>query len=136
MAKPEPKLQGKWKQTAKGYNIELRIPLSMLGTKIGFAISDVDNNVTRAQGATIGTSDIYDHKNLGSVLVPSPEIERIIEGMGHSNARLWVVDQHQRVLAQTGDIRSSSLWELPEDDNTDSDSLWQSFENKVLLPFY
>jgi two-component system sensor histidine kinase ChvG len=136
LAIPEPKLQGKWKKTAKGYNIELRIPLSMLGTKIGFAISDIDNNVTREQGATIATSDINDHKNLGSVLVPSPEIERIIEGMGHSNARLWVVDQHQRVLAQTGDIRSSSLWEFREDGNTESDSLWQSFEKKVLLPFY
>jgi two-component system sensor histidine kinase ChvG len=137
LAKPESRLQGKWLQTQKGYNIELRIPLSMLGTKIGFAITDVDNKTTRTQGATIGTSDINDHNKLGTVLVPSPEIERIIKGMGHSNYRLWVVDQHQRALAQTGDIRaSSSIWDISQASGQNEDSLWQTIENNILLPLY
>ena len=135
-ASPEPQIQGKWRQTGKGYNIELRIPLSMLSTKIGFAIADVDDPGHRVTDVTIGTSDISDQDKLGTVLVPSPEIERIIKGMGHSSTRLWVVDQHQRVLAQSGDIRATnSLWELPEDD-AEPQSWWQIIEKKVLLPLY
>ncbi|MFT5164370.1 MAG: two-component system sensor histidine kinase ChvG [Alteromonadaceae bacterium] len=136
-AKPETRIQGKWLQTKQGYNVEIRIPLSMLGTKIGFAITDVDDAMYRQQGVTIGTSDITDHTKLGTVLVPSPEIERIIKGMGHTSYRLWVVDQHQRVLAQTGDIRSSgSIWELAAEDRSQPANLWQQFEKMVLLPLY
>lgn len=136
-AKPEPRLQGKWLTTDKGYNIELRIPLSMLGTKIGFAITDVDDTTARVRGYTIGTSDITDHKSIGTVLVPSPEIEQIIKGMGHSSNRLWVVDQHQRVLAQTGDIRASnSIWDLPQDNANADQSLLKKLERNILLPLY
>ncbi len=136
LAKPEPKMQGKWMETDKGYNIELRIPLAMLGSKIGFAITDVDDSGARVRGYTIGTSDISDFNDLGTVLVPSPEIERIIKGMGHSSNRLWVVDQHQRVLAQTGDIRASnSIWDLPEEGGKE-DGLFDQLEKKLLLPLY
>ena len=137
LTKPEPRIQGKWQQTNQGYNIEIRMPLTMLGSKIGFAVTDVDDPLYRKQGATIGTSDITDHRKLGTVLVPSPEIERIIKGMGHTSYRLWVVDQHQRVLAQTGDIRSQgSFWELAQDKNTEPSNFWEQFEKMVLLPLY
>lgn len=137
LAKPEPRIQGRWQESVKGYNLELRIPLSMLGTKIGFSITDVDDTGARVRGYTIGTSDITDHQSLGTVLVPSPEIERIIKGMGHSSNRLWVVDQHQRVLAQTGDIRdSNSIWDLPEEVASEDDSLLKKLERNILLPLY
>lgn len=137
MAQPESRLQGRWRETNKGYNIELRIPLSMLGTQIGFAITDIDDTTARVRGFTVGTSDINDYNSLGTVLVPSPEIERIIKGMGHSSNRLWVVDQHQRVLAQTGDIRSStSIWDLPEESDQDNNGLWRKIEQNILLPLY
>lgn len=136
LAKPEPKLQGKWDKTATGYAIELRIPLSMLGTKIGFSINDVDGN-TRQKSFAIGTSNINDHSKLGTVLVPSPEIERIIKGMGHSNYRLWVVDQHQRVLAQTGTIRGTSdIWTPQQTPNDEVLSWWQHIEKNILFPMY
>ncbi|MFT4927690.1 MAG: two-component system sensor histidine kinase ChvG, partial [Phenylobacterium sp.] len=137
LARPEPRIQGKWAQTNSGYNVEIRIPLDMLGTKIGFAVTDVDDSLYRRPGVTIGTSDITDHRKLGTVLVPSPEIERIIKGMGHISTRLWVVDQHQRVLAQTGDIRSSdNIWNLTEDSTQAPQNLWEKFEKTVLLPLY
>ena len=136
-ATPESRIQGKWLQTDTGYNVEFRMPLSMLGTKIGFTITDVDNNATRQAEVTVGTSDISDHEKLGTVLVPSPEIERIIKGMGHSSTRLWVVDQHQRVLAQSGDIRATgSIWDLPEQSLYEDGDLWHTIEQEILLPLY
>ena len=104
----ENKIQGNWRETAKGYNVELRIPLTMVGGKIGFAIYDVDNTLTRQTVNVVGTSNTQRSDQLGTVLVPSPEIERILKGLGHSNSRIWVIDKHRRVLARVGDIRSSS----------------------------
>lgn len=106
---PESRIQGVWKETPKGYCIELRLPLELLGSQLSFAITDVDDN--RTENITIGTAQFTEPEQLGTVLVPSPEIERIIKGLGHSESRIWVVDQHSRVLAKAGDItRSDGVW--------------------------
>ena len=107
--KPEPRIQGMWLETEQGYNIELRIPLELLGSQLSFAIADKDQQ--RAQQITIGTAQFTQAEQLGTVLLPSPEIENIIKGLGHSESRIWVVDQHGRVLAKAGDIkRSDGVW--------------------------
>lgn len=106
---PEPRIQGVWQQTVKGYTVELRIPLELLGSQLSFAITDVDK--ARAEQITIGTAKFTDAKELGTILVPSPEIERILKGLGHTQSRIWVVDQHGRVLAKAGNIENSDgLW--------------------------
>ncbi|TYK64795.1 proteobacterial dedicated sortase system histidine kinase [Colwellia echini] len=108
---PEPRIQGMWSETEQGYTIELRLPLSMLGSQLSFAISDIDNNSSSTQRITIGTSAFAQADQLGTVLLPSPEIERIIKGLDHSESRIWVVDKHGRVLAKAGDIKNSDgLW--------------------------
>jgi dedicated sortase system histidine kinase len=116
--KPENRIQGVWKETPQGYNIELRIPLSLLGGQLSFAITDID--AKRQQAITIGTAEFTEPEQLGSVLVPSPEIEKIIQGLGHSESRLWVLDKHGRVLAQAGDINNTNnMWsKLVEVDTT------------------
>jgi len=107
---PEAKIQGTWVETEQGYTIELRLPLTMLGSKLSFAISDIDQH-SKDQKITVGTSPFKQANQLGSVLLPSPEIERIIKGLGHTESRIWVVDQHGRVLAKAGDIKKSDgVW--------------------------
>lgn len=133
---PQPQIQGQWRKSEKGYVIELRIPLDMLGSKLGFAIYDVNDRRTGALEAIVGTSATDDQLKLGTVLVPSPEIEEIIKGMRHNTARIWVVDKHGRVLAKSGDIRStSSVWTRDSELDQDS-SLWGDFSRKYLRPLY
>jgi len=101
-------IQGTWLNTSLGYNIELRIPLTNIGDKFAFAISDVNKQSKNV----IGSADPSNEASLGTILVPSPEIERIVKGMGYSNSRIWVVDQHGRVLASAGDIkRADGVWQ-------------------------
>ncbi|AWB67146.1 proteobacterial dedicated sortase system histidine kinase [Saccharobesus litoralis] len=108
---PEPRIQGAWRQTAQGYNIELRIPLDFLGSQLSFAITDFDKHAAHQQKVTLGTADFKNPDKLGTILVPSPEIAKIVKGLGHTQSRIWVVDQHSRVLAQSGDIKySAGLW--------------------------
>lgn len=133
---PEVKIQGKWLKTAKGYNVELRIPLSMVGSKLGFAIYDVNDQNARQLDAIVGTSAIDDVNKLGTVLVPSPEIESIIKGMAHNSSRIWVVDKHGRVLAKSGDIRSdNSVWARSTIEK-EGKSSWDRFKQQYLHPLY
>jgi len=109
---PFTKIQGFFKQTETGYNLELRFPLSMLGNKLGFAIADVDSKQPNQPPSIMSTSNLNNPNDLGSVLVPSPEINRILKGMGHSGSRIWVVDNHHRVLAQSGSIQMPMAYGL------------------------
>ena len=102
----EIRIQGTWKQTKDGYILELRIPLTMVGDRLGFAIADVDDSRTRIIKAVIGTSAIHNLETVGKVFIPIPEIEKTIRSLGDNpGRRLWVLDRQHRVLAQTGDLR-------------------------------
>ncbi len=131
------KIQGNWLETPRGYNVELRIPLDMIGNKLGFAIYDVDNNRTREIENIVGTSNTQHSDQLGTVLVPSSEIEKILKGLARSNSRIWVIDSHRRVLARIGDIRSASgAIDNVNDDREASLSWLQRMEHKYLHPIY
>ena len=133
----ESKIQGSWVETPKGYNVELRIPLEMIGNKLGFAIYDVDSSRSRKLNNVVGTSNTQSPDQLGTVLVPSPEIEKILKGLARSNSRIWVIDSHRRVLARIGDIRSASGVEADSVDYKIAPISWlQRLEQKYLHPLY
>ncbi|QIR14814.1 proteobacterial dedicated sortase system histidine kinase [Shewanella aestuarii] len=133
---PENRIQGQWRETSNGYVIEFRIPLDMVGSKLGFAIHNVDDKSSRELISIVGTSATDSVAKLGTVLVPSPEIESIIKGMSHNSSRIWVVDNHGRVLAKSGDIRSSSTTWAEDINDEQSEGYWSYFQQKYLLPLY
>jgi len=133
--RPEVHIQGEWRATANGYVLEIRIPLSMIGTKLGFAIADVDDPRQRTIKTVIGTSGTKTIEELGTVLVPSPEIEQILKGMGRTTSRIWVVDRSRRVLAHAGSLKNRQA-DLPAQGAAPPSSLWQRIEDQVLHPFY
>ncbi|BDX05931.1 proteobacterial dedicated sortase system histidine kinase [Planctobacterium marinum] len=132
----ESRIQGHWQITEQGYNIELRIPLAMLSDKIAFEINDVDDAYAPQVQARIGTANPAQPDSLGTVLVPSPEIERIVKGLQHSGARVWVLDKHKRVMARSGDIFSSVGLEARLAQPTPPQNIWEEFEQKYLFPLY
>jgi two-component system, OmpR family, sensor histidine kinase ChvG len=105
-AQTENRIQGTWRETQEGYILELRIPLSLVGDRLGFAIADVDDIKQHELKTLIGTSPIQNLKTVGKVFIPSPEIERIINALGNTpGRRLWVLDKQQRVLAKSGELK-------------------------------
>ncbi|WP_095499214.1 proteobacterial dedicated sortase system histidine kinase [Paraferrimonas haliotis] len=131
----EPSIQGHWRTTSKGYDIELRLPLDMLGSKLSFAFQDVNNTGSRRVDAVVATAPYRQSDKMGSVLVPSPEIERIIKGMQHNPSRIWVVDRHQRVLARSGDIHSSGgLWNQNDKTVEHQEGWWNTLYYARIAP--
>lgn len=135
---PAPQIQGTWLNTAQGYNIELRIPLSNIGDNIAFAIYDSKEQNKQA-AAAVGSADPNKQSSLGTILVPSPEIERIVKGMKYTHSSIWVVDQHHRVLASAGTLnKANGVWnaQVALNKTPEPDSLWHQFKEHVLLPIY
>jgi dedicated sortase system histidine kinase len=134
----EARITGRWNKTQEGYEIELRLPLEMLGDKFGLAIYDVDEAENRLTAAIVSTSGINSPEQLGTLLRPTPEIDRIVAGMGLSNSRVQVIDRSQRVLLSVGDIQSANGLMLEDEINTTNDNsgVWAWIENTLLHPLY
>jgi two-component system sensor histidine kinase ChvG len=128
-------IQGQWLDTKQGYNIEFRIPLTKISDRLAFAIHDVDQALSPAI-SSIGSADPSTADTLGTILVPSPEIERIVKGMSYTQSRIWVVDQHHRVLAKSGDIKNASgLWQK-NINKPETKGSWYTWTQKHLKPVF
>ena len=134
---PENRIPGFMTQTDEGYSIEFRIPLELLGSTkhFGLAVVDVDNPETRAIESITGTLPSAGREAFGLVLLKSPEVLRIVEGLGYSGANIQVVDAQRRVRAEVGSYRSNTI---PQ--NIDGETKWYeswfTFTNLLLDPLY
>ncbi|MEL0629924.1 proteobacterial dedicated sortase system histidine kinase [Psychromonas aquatilis] len=133
----EKSIQGFWKSTTQGYNIELRIPLTLLGNKLGFQLHTSTADKPNTINHVIQTSEILSSDKLGSVLIPSPEVEKMLLMMSHTNSTLWVVDRHQRVIAQAGDIhQSTGTWPTQLNTSAQQSGWFSTIETALLAPIY
>ena len=133
----ESRISGQWYATDDGYEVELQIPLDMLGEKLGFAFYDVDDPVSRNINSVVGTSNVNNAEQLGSLLRPTPEIDRIVDGMGQSSSRIQVVDRTGRVLLTVGDIQTATGLSVADvDDNLNQNKYWRYLQDEILLPLY
>jgi len=94
-----------WQQTDEGYNLEMMIPVSAIGDRLGIIVNDVDDPVSRRIVATAATAGPGTATNPGRILQSSPEIEKIVENYARiKGRRIWVLDNRGQVLATAGDL--------------------------------
>ncbi|MEO8630800.1 MAG: hypothetical protein ABI612_22290 [Betaproteobacteria bacterium] len=100
----ESRIEGFWRQVPQGYVVELRMPLTMVGLKFGCAAISVDDLEARETTPSAGNAE--DAALLAPIMIPESEIDLVLQGMGRTTFRVWVVDRHHRVLAQTGTLKT------------------------------
>ena len=94
----EPRIVGGWQPMTGGYRVALRIPLSMLGARLGVL---VDERARRgAEPVSIGTLDPDSLAPQGRLLIPSPELSSYLAQFAQPGLRLTVVGADQAVLSQ------------------------------------
>ncbi len=118
----EKQIQGVWAETANGYIVEMRMPLSMVGKRLSFAVADVDDSQKRIIENLIGTANPGQTGELGWLLAPSKQIESILAKLDLPHSRIRVVDENRRVRARFGQLQEESR---PE-----------SFSYRFLSPLY
>jgi len=101
--KRETDIQGYWRMVPGGYNIELRLPESLIrNNRISFAIADVDDPDTRQLKAVVGTSGTRQSSDLGFLLVRSPKLESILKALDRPYSRIRIIDNRRRQRAIVG----------------------------------
>jgi signal transduction histidine kinase len=101
---PTNAVQGYLETRPGGYSLEFRLPLSLLGSSRYFGLSfvDVDDEDTREIVAITQTLPTAGKESFNLVVLRSPELLNIIQGLGYSGARILVIDAQKRVRAETG----------------------------------
>lgn len=95
-----------WQATDDGYNIEIKIPVYLLGGNLGFVLNDVDDVNGQLLSNTISTFGNDDYAEPGKIISSSKRIENIIYGQGRSvGRRIWVLDKSGQVLASDGSLK-------------------------------
>lgn len=127
----EPRIRGYWRATEQGYDIEIRIPLELIDGRLGFAISDVDSQASRDPVSTIGTSNIYNPEDIGTLTIPSGKLEGRLSQFGYTSSSIHVLDKYGRIIATAGDITNAhGIWEPVDEDATEEAG------NRLLAPLF
>ena len=133
----EERISGQWYETDNGYEVELQIPMGMLGAKLGFAFFDVDDQDLRNVESVVATYGSADIQNLGFLRLPTPELDSIVAGMGYTNSRIQVVDRSGRVLLTEGDIQSATGLALERSESpVFENAIIKFIQEKILNPLY
>lgn len=93
-------------ETAWGYQIELRIPRDIIGygSRVGFFAVDVDDVENREIRNVLSTSPQLSGKEPAQILITSPELTKILNGLDRPQSRIWILDNLQRVRAVVGGL--------------------------------
>ena len=111
--------------------------MQMLGERLGFTIFDVDDISQRTISTVVATYKVADAERLGSLRLPTPEIDRIVAGMNHNNSRIQVVDFSGRVLLTVGDIQSATGLQLAKStSDNEVNKYWELLQSQIFRPLY
>jgi two-component system, OmpR family, sensor histidine kinase ChvG len=94
----EPRIVGGWQPMNGGYRVGLRIPLSMLGARLGVLVDERDHR--GAEPASFGTLDHESLAPMGRLLIPSPQLSGYLAQFIQPGQRLTVLGTDQAVLSQ------------------------------------
>jgi len=107
---PEFRIKGEWQDVPGGYNIELRIPVAMIGDKLSFAIADIDDPVQRKVEDIIASANTEHAAALGTIVIPTTEMETLLQRLQKPQSRVWVIDADYRVIGLTDNLNTSEKY--------------------------
>ncbi|HEY1899073.1 MAG TPA: ATP-binding protein [Steroidobacteraceae bacterium] len=94
----EPRISGGWQPMSGGYCVELRIPMSMLGARLGVLVDEREH-----RGGNPVSFGNLDHESLapmGRLLIPAPQLTSYLAQFVQPGLRLTVLGTDQAILSQ------------------------------------
>ncbi len=104
-------LSGLWRELADGYYLELRLPVSWLGSQqqMMISVANVDSPVERQIDSIVATLKKENAGKLNLLITRSPQLDRILQGIGSADAGICVVDRYRRVRGVFGGDAENAL---------------------------
>jgi two-component system, OmpR family, sensor histidine kinase ChvG len=103
----ELRIVGGWQPMNGGYRVELRIPLSMLGARLGVLVDERER-----RGADPVSFGNLDHDSLapaGRLLIPSPELSNYLAQFIQPGLRLTVTGADKAILSQVDALSTAAV---------------------------
>ncbi|MCW8195167.1 proteobacterial dedicated sortase system histidine kinase [Proteobacteria bacterium 005FR1] len=94
----EHRIRGEWRDTATGYEIELRIPMRLAPMGLDYQYIDA----SAIGDLRLGNSNLIDYP--APWVKPSMALAQVLEPYSDGGLRLSVVNEHQWLLAQAGGL--------------------------------
>ena len=107
-----------WRESPSGYNVELRVPISMLGNRISLSVIDVDNSITRQIDSTVSVTGATP-QDTSTITIASPKIEELLQRLRRHTTRIWIIDNNARVLALSGELVDQESPDISSADGID-----------------
>lgn len=105
----EPRIRGQWQDSLEGFTIELEIPLSMLGERLGLYLVDDDGADQRIVGnITPGQSHVP------WLIYPPQALQTLMSPFAVGGLQLELVDVHQWRIAQSGLLFNQAQAQVPD----------------------
>ncbi len=109
---PEPRIRGAWQLGGAGYRVEVRVPLSMIGSAFGVLVDDRD--VRGGPPVSYGTLRSDDLHTMGHLILASPELGGYLSQFLQPGLKVAVSTPAGRMLAQANaTAQASSLGSGP-----------------------
>jgi two-component system, OmpR family, sensor histidine kinase ChvG len=102
VAVDEPRIEGGWRLMPGGYRVEMRVPLSLLGARLGVQVDDRDQQ--GAQAHSFGTLDRDTLATRGQLIVAAPELATYLAQFIEPGLRLTVATPHGTALASIDEL--------------------------------
>lgn len=97
----EPRIQGFWLQTAGGYHLEVRIPLSLVGERLWLV-------ARAASGGAQAGVDLTDPPHGGRLYLPRPELDELLGTFIRAGTRATVIDADALKVATAGTLEADA----------------------------
>ena len=127
---------GIWRETASGYDIELRLPQTWLQSerRLSYSLVNVFDENQRYPDTVISTRALA-NKQLNPVLFRSREISRVIQDLDDSQSQICIIDKFRRVRAVIGGRQSDNQDGAQEGRSPcqATDKVSESLVDKVLM---
>ncbi len=119
---------GVWRETASGYDVEIRLPEKWLepNRRLSLSVVDVFGENERNVDTIVSTHTL-DNNILNPLLFQSSEITSVLKNLSESESRICVIDKYRRVRAVIGGqaLHASLCYAI--------DKVSETLVNKVLL---
>jgi signal transduction histidine kinase len=109
--KPIYAISGIWQERSDGYYLELRIPGSWVGSqpRLMFSVANADSTAVHQIDSIVATLKKGSAGKLNLLITRSPQLDRILQGLGSADAGICVVDRYRRVRGVYGGENEAAL---------------------------
>ncbi len=106
----EPRINGYWEESNNGYNLELKIPKSLIEGNLEISVFD-SNYLINANTETNGVKTTTEKSSAGSYSISSPSIplQKAISDFNQYGLRYWAINTNGTVLAAVDNIKNGDI---------------------------